>query len=198
MLNKLRWHAQFWLSANRVHWSRLLIWIHILNGKQCRSRSVGLIRSQLIWIYTVCKGSVYPGSAGLWLTMAIIVLASCLVLYAASQTTVLHIKRLGQTKSQIFVILCVLCFQRHTAAVKSLPLHHHIAGYILFPFGIIEPILVILKIEYRLSRRYGAYAASQTSVAYEEAQSNRVSVFRDFVCSLFLKAIFFYFYFTLL
>ena len=35
------------------------IWIvtinHILNGKQCRSRSVGFFRSQLIWIYTVCK-----------------------------------------------------------------------------------------------------------------------------------------------
>ena len=28
------------------------------------------------------------------------------------------------------------------AAVKSLPVHHHCAGYILFPFGIIEPILV--------------------------------------------------------
>ena len=35
--------------------------IHILNGKQCRSRSV---RSQLIWINTVCKGRAYPGSAG--------------------------------------------------------------------------------------------------------------------------------------
>ena len=29
------------------------------------------------------------------------------------------------------------------------------------------------------------------SVAYEETQSNRVSDFRDFVCSLFPKAIFF-------
>ena len=38
--------------------------ILILNGKQCRSRSVGFFRSQLIWIYTVCKDSVYPGSAG--------------------------------------------------------------------------------------------------------------------------------------
>ena len=37
---------------------------YILNGKQCRSRSVGFFRSQLIWIYTVCKGRVYPGSAG--------------------------------------------------------------------------------------------------------------------------------------
>ena len=36
----------------------------MLNGKQCRSRSVGFFRSQLIWIYTVCKGRVYPGSAG--------------------------------------------------------------------------------------------------------------------------------------
>ena len=27
-----------------------------------------LLRSQLIWIYTVCKGSVYPGSAGQGLT----------------------------------------------------------------------------------------------------------------------------------
>ena len=30
----------------------------------------------------------------------------------ASQTTVLHMKRLSQTESPIFVILCVLCFQR--------------------------------------------------------------------------------------
>ena len=38
--------------------------IYILNDKQCRSRSVGFFRSQLIWICTVCKGSVYPGPAG--------------------------------------------------------------------------------------------------------------------------------------
>ena len=37
----------------------------ILNSKQCRSRSVGFFRSQLIWICTVCKSKVYPGSAGL-------------------------------------------------------------------------------------------------------------------------------------
>ena len=47
--------------------SDYLIQIHILNGKQCRSRSVGFFRSQLIWIYTVCKGRLYPGSAGLGL-----------------------------------------------------------------------------------------------------------------------------------
>ena len=32
--------------------------------------------------------------------------------YSASQTTMLHMKRLNQTESPIFVILCVLCFQR--------------------------------------------------------------------------------------
>ena len=41
------------------------------------------------------------------------------------------------------------------AVVKSLPVHHHSAGYFffLFPLGSIEPILATLKIEYRLSRR---------------------------------------------
>ena len=38
--------------------SDYLIWvfnrIHIFNDKQCRSRSSGFFRSQLIWIYTVC------------------------------------------------------------------------------------------------------------------------------------------------
>ena len=38
--------------------------IQILNGKQCRPRSVGFWRSQLIWIYTVCKDRAYPGSVG--------------------------------------------------------------------------------------------------------------------------------------
>ena len=34
--------------------------------------------------------------------------------YEASQTTALHMKRLNQTESPIFVILCVLCFQRQS------------------------------------------------------------------------------------
>ena len=55
MLNKLRCHAHFQFSANQITWSRLLIQIHIHNGKQCRSRSVGF--------FTVCKCRVYPGSA---------------------------------------------------------------------------------------------------------------------------------------
>ena len=40
------------------------IQFRLLNDKQCRSRSVGFFRSQLIWIYTVCKGRIYLGSAG--------------------------------------------------------------------------------------------------------------------------------------
>ena len=64
MLNKLRCHTHFEFSPNQIIWSSLLIQSHILNDKQCRSRSVGFFRSQLIWIYTVCKGRIYPGSAG--------------------------------------------------------------------------------------------------------------------------------------
>ena len=43
----------------------------------------------------------------------------------------------------------------------------------------------------------GAYAASQTTLLYTKKQSNRFSDFRDFVCSLFPKAILFDVYFTL-
>ena len=39
-----------------------IVAINSHNGKQCRSRSVGFFRSQLIWIYTVCKGKEYQGS----------------------------------------------------------------------------------------------------------------------------------------
>ena len=69
LLNKLRCHTSLF-SANQITWSGMLLYIHILNGKQCRSRSVGFFRSQLIWIYTVCKDKVYPGSAGQGLTGA--------------------------------------------------------------------------------------------------------------------------------
>ena len=73
-------------------------------------------------------------------------------------------------------------------------------------FGIIESILlVILKIEYRLSwmgKGGGGggvglvCSLANYSVAYEETQSNQVSdffFFCDFVCSLFPKAILFHF-----
>ena len=63
LLNKLRCQAFYKFSANQISWSRLLTSIHILNGKQCRSRE----RSQLVWIYTVCKGRTYSGLAELGL-----------------------------------------------------------------------------------------------------------------------------------
>ena len=70
---------------------------------------------------------------------------------------------------------------------KKPPVHRHSAGYIFFSFWIIEPILVILKIEYRFGGRGGGCVCSLAnySVAYKETQSNRVSNFRDFVSSLF-------------
>ena len=37
---------------------------HTEGQTKCRARSVSFFRSQLIWIYTVCKGRVYPGSEG--------------------------------------------------------------------------------------------------------------------------------------
>ena len=72
MLNKLRCHSHAYFSANQITWSRLLIQIHILNDKQCRSWLVGFFRSQLICICTVCKGTVYLGSAGQGLLIVIV------------------------------------------------------------------------------------------------------------------------------
>ena len=43
----------------------------------------------------------------------------------------------------------------------------------------------------------GVCSLTNYSVANEEAQSNRASGFRDFVCSLFPKAILFDFYFKI-
>ena len=65
-------------------------------------------------------------------------------------------------------------------------------------FGIIEPILVILKNRIPLKPTLGAWVGAggvcslaNYSVVYEETQSNRVYDFHDFVCSLFPKAILF-------
>ena len=52
------------------------------------------------------------------------------------------------------------------AAVKSLPVHNHSAGHILFPLGSLSPTIVILKnrIPLRPALGAGAYAVSQTTV----------------------------------
>ena len=42
------------ISSQSDYISGFLIEIRIFNDKQCRFRSVGFFRSQLIWIYTVC------------------------------------------------------------------------------------------------------------------------------------------------
>ena len=42
------------ISSQSDYLIRVLIEIYIFNDKQCRSRSVGFFRSQVIWIYTVC------------------------------------------------------------------------------------------------------------------------------------------------
>ena len=53
-----------------------------------------------------------------------------------------------------------------------------------------EPILVILKKRIPLKPALGGLCSlANYSVAYEETQSNRVSEFRDFVYSMFRKAI---------
>ena len=41
------------------------------------------------------------------------------------------------------------------ATIKRLPAFHHNADYIFISFGIIKPVLVILKIGYRLSLYWG-------------------------------------------
>ena len=82
-------------------------------------------------------------------------------LFIYLQSTLLRMKRLKKSESLIFVIFCVLCFKRQpliflfyfTAAgdLKMFPVLHHSADYISISFGIIQSILVTLKIEYRLS-----------------------------------------------
>ena len=63
------------------------------------------------------------------------------------------------------------------AAVKSLSVRHHSAGYILFPLGSLNPSW-LFRIPLKPALVEGAWRGC---VAYEETQSNRVSNFRDFV-----------------
>ena len=94
--------------------------IHTLNLKQCRSRSVGFHRSQLVWIYTVYKDRVYPGSAGLGLTDSKTDLfkseQSRQVFYcistvdSLSQTWISQITALSQTVCCLLYILWVTCY----------------------------------------------------------------------------------------
>ena len=85
---------------------------------------------------------------------------------------------------------------------KKSPVHHHGAGYILFPLESLSSSWLFWKsntaFEYRLSWRKGAYAASQTTVLHMKRLHQNESPNFVVLCSLFPKAILFYFYFTLL
>ena len=72
MLNKLRCQLQIFSHSDYLIDGVDTKIPYILNHKQCRSRSVGFFRSQLIWIYTVCKGRANPGSAGQRLTLSVL------------------------------------------------------------------------------------------------------------------------------
>ena len=122
-------------------------------------------------------------------------------------------KRLNQTESPIFVILCFLCFQRQSFFL--LLFYSTIAGVV--PCGCrkkASPYIIIVQVIFYFLWDYWAYpgyfeiqiplkpalrsvcSLANYSVAYEETRSNRVPYIRDFLCSLFPKAVLFYFYFT--
>ena len=74
VLNKLRCPALFQIFSQ----SDYLVQIVDINShsewQTVQIQISWLLRSQLIWIYTVCKGSVYPGSAGLELSPPVVFL----------------------------------------------------------------------------------------------------------------------------
>ena len=62
------------------------------------------------------------------------------------------------------------------SAVKRLPVLHHSANYISIAFGIIEPILFTLKIEYCLSRCW-AWGGGARGLVYSLA--NYIAVYAE-------------------
>ena len=72
--------------------------IHILNDKQCTSWC------KLVWIYIVCKGRAYPGSAGSGVILLVLhaqelyILEACLVLDPANEAVLKISYYLGHTK----------------------------------------------------------------------------------------------------
>ena len=68
--------------------------------------------------------------------------------------------------------------------VKSLPVHHHSASYILFPLGSLSPSWLFWKSKPLKPVLEGVRSLENYSVAHEETQSNRISDFCDSVCVL--------------
>ena len=64
MLNKLRCHPTSNFQPIRLLDPGVWYKFAYLMANSADPKSVGFFRSQLIWIYTVFKGRVYPGSAG--------------------------------------------------------------------------------------------------------------------------------------
>ena len=116
-------------------------------------------------------------------------------MYAASQTTVLYMKRLNQTESPIFVILCVLrqsfftfilLYCKCSGRKKSPRIIAQVIFYFLWDHGYFEdPGYSENRI--RLSRRWGeggggAYAASQTKVLHMNHTESPIFVILLVLC----------------
>ena len=122
--------------------------------------------------------------------------------YVALQTTVLHMKRLHQTEYPIFMILCVLYFQRQSFLI-------FILQYCSWCCAVWRPLKVsqyIIKVQVKFYFLWdhwaltgyfenripvkpalgGVCSLANYSVAYEETQSNRVSDFSWF-CVFFVS-----------
>ena len=95
------------------------------------------------------------------------------------------------------LLLLVLC---RVAAVKSLPVHHHSAGYILFPLGSLSPSgyfenRIPLKPVLEWGEGEGAaYAASQTTVLLMKRLNQTESLIFVILCILCFQRQSFYFY----
>ena len=89
----------------------------------------------------------------------------------------------------LIISMLALGDRRTVSGVKRLTVHHYSAGYILFPLGSLSPACLSNPLKPALvGAGWGAGSVcnlANYSIAYDETQSNRVSEFRYFVCSLF-------------
>ena len=68
-------------------------------------------------------------------------------------------------RMQDLIRVCTVCHIFSKVAVKSLPVHHHSARYILFP---------LVENQYLKPALWGVCSLANYGVAYEETQSNRL------------------------
>ena len=72
--------------------------------KQCRSRSVGFWRSQLIWIYIVWIGRAYPGSAG----PGLMLMYQPVLRLACTACNLIRVHRMGYSEDNYYYYLFFL------------------------------------------------------------------------------------------